>query len=233
VVFIFSLYLLSYHVTMRAKGKVKIEWSAQFAYAIGLLATDGCLSKNGRHISFVSKDKEQIDNFLAGLKIENHVGISISGTGIPAYRIQFSDVLFYDFLNVIGLFMAKSKTIGKLDIPDEFFFDFLRGCFDGDGTVYSYWGKRWRSSFMYYISFATASYDFMFWLRSTIQERLGILGHVKKDGKGSTYQLTYAKSDSSKIIEKMYENPHSLSLSRKKLKIAAILDIVHKQNTER
>lgn len=47
----------------KQKGKVKIEWSADFAYAIGLLASDGCLYNDERHINFTSKDIEQINNF--------------------------------------------------------------------------------------------------------------------------------------------------------------------------
>jgi hypothetical protein len=79
---------------------------------------------------------------------------------------------------------------------------------------------------MFYISFATASHIFMTWLRDSIYERIGVSGHVKKDGKGATYQLTYAKSDSIKIIRSMFKNSKSLSLSRKRLKIKKILAIV-------
>jgi len=211
----------------KPKGKVKIKWSPDFAYAIGLIATDGNLSKDDRHISFVSKDKEQILNFLKGLKITVPISKSFSGyRGKIAFRVQFSDVNFYQFLNSIGLFGAKSKTIGELKIPDEFFFDFLRGCFDGDGTIYSYWDKRWKSSFMFYVSFITASVVFVSWLRNSIYKHTSVFGHLKKDGRGITYQLTYAKSDSLEILKKMFRHKKILSLSRKKLKIEKILAIV-------
>ena len=47
----------------KPKGKVKIKWSADFAYAIGLIMTDGNLSPDGRHLCFTSKDIEQINNY--------------------------------------------------------------------------------------------------------------------------------------------------------------------------
>jgi hypothetical protein len=47
----------------KPKGKVKIVWSSNMSYAIGLLTTDGCLSSDGRHILLTSKDKEQLNNF--------------------------------------------------------------------------------------------------------------------------------------------------------------------------
>src|SRR3989344_3085183 len=214
----------------KPKGKVKIRWSSNFAYGIGLIATDGNLSKNGRHITFTSKDLEQIENFLVSLKIKVFIGRTVSDhKNFYSHRVQFSDVLFYKFLNSIGLFSNKSKTIGKITVPSKYFFDFLRGCFDGDGTIYSYWDKRWKNSFMFYISFATASFDFMNWLRFEIKKQLFVSVHVKKDGRGSTYQLTYAKKDSEIILKKMYENVNKLCLSRKKLKTMSILAIVGKQ----
>lgn len=213
------------------KGKVRIEWSPNFAYAIGLLATDGSLSKNGRHISFVSKDLEQISNFMKTLSIEVYVGKTFSGNnGNYAYRVQFSDVLFYRFLNSIGLFSNKSKTIGEVAIPPELFFHFLRGCFDGDGTIYSYWDKRWKSSFMFYVSFVTASQGFCEWIRLELCDRLGVFGHVKMDKESSTYQLTYAKAESKKILAEMYKDPHQICLSRKRLKSGRILCIMSERD---
>ena len=135
----------------KPKGKVKIKWSANFAYAIGLLVTDGCLSTDSRHIVFVSKDKDQIENFLFCLDLKTKIGKKNRNRKNEAYQTQFGDVLFFKFLESIGLSQAKSLTVGKIDVPDKYFFDFLRGCFDGDGYSYSYWDPRWRSSFMFYV----------------------------------------------------------------------------------
>lgn len=209
---------------MRPKGKVNIEWSANFAYAIGLIVSDGSVSKNGRHISFVSRDEEQIHNYLTALNIFVNHDITNSGyKGILAYRIQFSDVLFWEFLNSIGIHPAKSKTIAEVAIPPEFFFDFLRGEFDGDGCFYSYWDKRWRSSFMFYVSFASGSKTFVEWLQSMIAEQLGIKGHIAVTKSRGYYQLRYAKAEGLILINKMYENKDNIHLSRKRLKIDKIL----------
>jgi hypothetical protein len=66
---------------MKPLKKTKIKWSSNFAYAIGLLVTDGNLSKDGRHIELTSKDKEQIINFIYCLKIRNNkIGTKYSST---------------------------------------------------------------------------------------------------------------------------------------------------------
>jgi len=64
---------------MKPLGKVKIKWSSEFAYALGLLATDGNLSPDGRHFDFTSKDKEQLRNFMKCLGIKVKIGYKISG----------------------------------------------------------------------------------------------------------------------------------------------------------
>jgi hypothetical protein len=211
----------------KPKGKVKIEWSADFAYAIGLIVTDGCLARYKGMITFTSKDIEQIENFLRCLKITAKIIRHHSGTTTNlAYRVQIGDVLFHEFLKSIGITPAKSLTIKEVKIPDEHFFDFLRGAFDGDGCTHSYWDPRWKSSFMFYTIFASASKDYLLWLQAEISMRLGITGHITKAKTQKCMQLKYAKADSVKLLNIMYYSPEVTHLSRKKLKIDQMLAIV-------
>ncbi len=214
----------------KPKGKVKIEWSPEFAYAIGLLATDGNLSNDGRHFDFTSNDKEQLRNFMACLGIKVKIGYKKSGfTGRKSPRIQFGDVNFYQFLVKIGLMPRKSRIIAELDIPNRYFFDFLRGHFDGDGTFYFYWDPRWRSSFMFYTVFISASKTHIDWLRRRLFEALGIKGHIGKDREKSIYQLKYAKAESLILLPKLYYNNRVVCLSRKRKKIEKALAVEGKK----
>lgn len=211
----------------KPKGKVEIKWSSNFAYAIGLLATDGCLSSNGRHIILTSKDKEQLENFLECLKIEVRLGRKIGGSGQTALVVQFSDVLFFKFLESIGMTKAKSLTMSKLLIPEKFFFDFLRGCFDGDGCSYSYWDPRWKSSYMFYISFASGSKKFVSWLQDEIEKKMKIKSHLTASNKNNPYyQLRYSKYAAVALVREMYSKKNKISLSRKRLKINKSLGIM-------
>lgn len=212
---------------IKPKGKVRKDWSPNFAYALGLLATDGCLLNDGRHIDITSKDTEQLKNFLVCLNIKNKITKKTSGKGERLYsRVQFGDVVFYKFLLDIGLMPAKTKILGALKIPDRYFFDFLRGAFDGDGTFFSYYDPRWKSSFMFYTAFASASHSFIDWLRTEIFKKLGIKGHISKNRNSITEQLKYAKKESLKILGRMYHAPNVICLRRKRLKIEKALSIV-------
>jgi len=122
----------------------------------------------------------------------------------------------------------KSLVMGKILIPDKYFFDYLRGYFDGDGSFYSYKDSRWRSSYMYYISFASGSLEYIKWLQSKICLFTNCKGHItfSKRSKGKCYQLKFAKKEATKIISLMYQNTAKPYLQRKYLKIKRALAIV-------
>src|SRR3972149_1568778 len=101
-------------------------WSSDFAYAIGLLTTDGNLSSDGRHISLVSKDLEQIENFKRILKLKNKISLrgSTYSKSRKYYSLQYGDVKLYRFYLSIGLHPNKSRTLNEIYIPDKYFADF-------------------------------------------------------------------------------------------------------------
>lgn len=208
------------------KRIINETWNANLAYAIGLLATDGCLSSDGLLIDLTSKDKEQLLNFSKCVGVNFKIGRKYNSQGDECLRIQFKNKIFYDFLISVGLTPRKSLTMGKLAIPDKYFFDFLRGCFDGDGSFYSYWDPRWRSSHMFYLTLNSASRIHILWLQEKINTSLKTKGHISKSQrKGSIYSLRYAKHETLEIIKKMYYSTGVICLSRKRIKIQKALRV--------
>ncbi len=206
-------------ISARFKQKVKIEWSHPFAYAIGLITSDGCLSSDYRHILFASKDQELIEKFKGALRLGNKIGKNRRGGEVEKkyFHIQFGDKIFYQFLNSIGLYRAKSRTIQSVLVPLIYFPAFLRGLFDGDGCFYSFWDKRWPASFGFQVSFPSASLLFVMWLKDHLSKLYGVKGFIRK-GDG-VFNLQYVKGDSRKICSIMYSNAGELYLSRKYKKI--------------
>ncbi len=206
-------------------GRVNCKWSPALCYSIGLLATDGNLSGDGRHIDLTSKDKEQIGTFQNCLELHD-IKIDRKASGYTKrkdyYRIQFSDSKFHGWLTGIGITPRKSKTIGQVKIPAKYFFDFLRGCFDGDGCIYSYWDPRWKSSYMFYTVFTSASIKFLEWLRQSIEKLAAIEGRITTGGRG-TYQLRFAKAGTMALLNKMFYSANVPHLKRKYEKAQKII----------
>ncbi|PIP30824.1 hypothetical protein COZ22_02265 [bacterium (Candidatus Howlettbacteria) CG_4_10_14_3_um_filter_37_10] len=202
----------------------EIKWSSDLAYAVGLITADGCLSKDGRHIELTSKDIEQLENFQKCLGIKVKIGWKTSGYNDQRHtRVQFGDVVLYRWLLSIGLKPNKSKTLGPLKIPNKYFFDFLRGYFDGDGSTYSYWDPRWKSSFMFYLQFVCGSKEYLNWLQKSIKSLAGVDGTIGRATR--CYNLVYAKKASKEIIQHMYKNEKSIFLTRKRDKINNALQV--------
>ena len=220
----------------------EFTWSPELAYAVGLITTDGNLSKDGRHIAMRSSDYDQLENFRKSLKLSNKIGApKISGpyTKKICYRLQFGDVEFYRWLLHVGLFPAKTYTIGPLQIPDEFFRDFLRGHLDGDGTIVGYqdaYNAFKNAKYVYtrlFVRFISASRTHMEWIQSNIKKLLGLKGDFfeacsKRKSRVSIWQLKYMKKESIKLLSWLYYAPDLLCLERKRQKAERLLEIVSK-----
>lgn len=205
----------------KPKPREQIQWSQKIAYAVGLIATDGCLYNDGRHINFTSKDLKLINTFKNCLGLKNKISTKRGGfnKNSQCYFVQFGNVSFYQFLIDTGLMPAKSKTMGAITIPKKYLPDLIRGLFDGDGSFYSYYDKRWKSSFLFYITFVSASKRHLDWLRKVIRQLVSIDGHGVDLPHGGVYQLKYAKKEAIKLIKTLYYSKDVPCLERKREKV--------------
>lgn len=203
------------------KREVDIKWSNNLAYCVGLIASDGNLSKDGRHITFVSKDLDLIKTFNSCLNLENKISVKNSGYDRNAryYYVQFGNVMLYRWLNNVGLKPNKSKTIGILHIPNKYFFDFLRGLLDGDGCVHSF--RHPESKYpQIRLRFTSGSKNFLTWLKNKIFALLSIKGKIATVPRA--YELIYYKQNSIELLKLIYRRAN-VFLGRKFEKAKTLL----------
>ncbi len=194
---------------------MKINWSPQFAYAIGLITTDGNLSKDGRHMNMTSKDIDLIMVFKKCLGLSNTIGRKSRGKSKEKkyFQVQFGDINFYNFLVSIGLSPAKSKTLSPLNIPDDYFSDFLRGCIDGDGSIGVFRHPESEHGQLR-VRLCSASRNFLQWVKDKISSIYSIEGGWVET-KNSISVLVYAKADSIKLLNFVYYPEVDYYLKRK------------------
>lgn len=204
----------------------EMEWDKDFAYVVGLIATDGNLSPDGRHISLTSKDRKLVLFVKKVLAPRAKIGIKKDRPDSPRryYVVQWSSREQYQYFCSIGITPKKSLTIKKVNVPEFLYVHFLRGVFDGDGSFYAYYDKRWKNSYQYYTVFSSASKAFIDWLRTSNHRYYGIVGHISRGGR--MFQLRYGKGESATLLEKMYHGSRILYLKRKRLKILRSLGIM-------
>ncbi len=198
---------------MKPLAKVSCKWSSNLAYVVGLIVTDGNLSKDGRHINFTTKDYELALNFKIFLGLTNMIGKKARAVEKEKkyYFLQFGDIIFYNFLLDIGLMPKKSKIIKSIDIPKKYFFDFLRGCIDGDGNIQE--SSHPESQYLQLrVRIFSASKAFLLWLQSEL-DKYSINGKIRPQTR--VYMLVYGMESSKKLLKKVYYKGFKGCLQRK------------------
>ena len=211
-----------------------MQWSPRIAYAVGLIATDGCLIGNGRHIAFVTQDEDLMHTFLSCIDhTEQRYRKELTRAGRDLYRIQLSDANLYRWLVSVGLTPRKSLTLGAIDVPAEFFPHTVRGLLDGDGSVYvamhrptvrtfpDYWYERLRTLF------TSASHAHILWLRERIRGAYHLVGSVesvRRAGRHDLFRLVYEKRESLTLLSSLYADSSAPCLLRKKAKWLGYLE---------
>jgi hypothetical protein len=202
----------------------EIEWSSALSYLVGLIATDGCLTR-GRTITFTSADRELVQTFLDLLGRQNKISTCRTRTGGIAYRTQVGDVGFYRWLKQIGITERKSLTLGPIAVPDDRLIDLTRNLLDGDGSIINQMVRadtkdsptyRWE---LFSARFVSASRVHVEWLRERIGRSLGLVGYVgtnrTKDGR-VCYVLRYGKPASLALLTELYRDRLAPCLVRKR-----------------
>ena len=196
------------------------------AYAVGLAATDGNLSGDGRHMSFISKDRDLVETFRRCLQLVTPVRTIRTRTGGTVYRVQWCDRRLYDWFIALGLTPAKSLRLGRLDVPDECLADVFRGCIDGDGTVLVYTDRSHamtKDRYVYerlYVSLVSASLAFIEWIQAAAERLAGVSGAIheqRRAGRRPIWVLRYAKAESIRVLAWMYYASDVPCLLRKRV----------------
>jgi len=151
------------------------SWSPEMAYVLGLIITDGCISKTGT-VSLSMNDKD---------------------------------------LDKLCVVPRKSLIVKFPKVPGSFLPDFIRGVFDGDGSVFY---DRRRPKFPLRSKFVSSSEDFIGKLQLSL-ESLGMPKRTiykQKTKNGWSYMFIYDHKNSMKLFEILYKNDENrLFLDRK------------------
>ena len=179
-------------------------WSNNMAYILGFWYADGCIYGGKMFdITLHKKDKYIIKKIAQEL---DYQGPILDYVDRQVCRINFSCKVIYNDLIALGGTETKSKTLQFPNIPIEFLPDFIRGYFDGDGSVYNVKGKRINTNF------ACGSNKFLQSLLQLLKKEAGIEGGSISIANQS---LTFGKKDSIKLGNYIYQNNPELYLLRK------------------
>ena len=194
------------------------------AYVLGLLYSDGSNnpSKSTVSISLQKEDKELLEQVRLLLKSDKpleYLDYSNKKDFGYTYKDQYRLLIFSkhicDAIEKLGVVKNKSLIIDYPNfISDELMPHFVRGVYDGDGSVYMQCKNDNNHAVTVTI---TATNNFCIGLKRVVEETLGIACHIYDASchNGITKVFTLSgRNVARKFLDWIYENP-TIYLQRK------------------
>jgi len=211
---------------MRYKHNLDIlffkKWSPNMAYILGYIYADGCILRNRYRLKIASCDKSHLRSILYIMKSNYPMLANWSeNRKRPNYcSIVDRKSVYFDLVK-LGLIPRKSKVAKFPSVPKKYFFHFLRGYFDGDGSVYydrPHINRGDKKYIRLNTSFTSASYDFLDTLQKLISKKLNIV-QQRLSKNYDAFRLKYSTKDSLKLLKQLYKNSSALLKLNRKYKI--------------
>lgn len=188
------------------------SWTPEMAYVLGLLITDGCITKSGT-VSLCINDRDLLEKVKKVMGAKHNIKLSKHQKGL--YQFYFTRVKLTKDLERLGVVPRKSLIVKFPCVPVELLPDLIRGVFDGDGSVF--FDKR-RPNFPLRSKFMSSSTDFIEGLQKSL-ENLGMPKRTiykQKTKNGWSYMFIYDHRNSVKLFQILYKNvQNGLFLERK------------------
>jgi hypothetical protein len=194
--------------------------SDEKAYWLGLLFADGYVRKrkqfNGKHkqggvvgISLKNGDEYLLEKLIIDLGSTYKLTKQIKD-GFLSYKLEINSSKMADDLIKLGCVPNKSLVLLPPNLDDEFISHFIRGYFDGDGSIGKY-GGRIKFSLL-------GTNDLLTWILNYFKNK-GMKTTPKISKKKNIYSIQVnSKSDIELIENNLYNSSGKYYLKRKKEK---------------
>lgn len=201
-------------------------WTPAMAYVLGIIYTDGCLVKPIGPVKFrvtIGQKEPELLEKVRALMGSNALIRYRPARGVAgALHTMFIDNLdVYRDLQALGLTENKSLTLSFPKIPSGLVRHFIRGCWDGDGSVYLEGNDTYKPC----ASYVSGSNNFIEQLVRHLVE-LGLPDrtiHKSTRSKNPSYYFRYSGQPCAKLYHVLYDGvDESIYLTRKHERFKAI-----------
>ncbi|MFW6030879.1 MAG: LAGLIDADG family homing endonuclease [Halanaerobiales bacterium] len=178
------------------------KWSPEMAYVTGFIAADGYVNEDEHKLDIGLKksDKKLLEDINKVMECDKTLY-----TDAIKVRLSIVNHKIVDDLVNMGIVQAKSLTLRFPKVPGKYLSHFVRGYFDGDGTIGQSHNKpRLR---------ILGTHEFLINMRNQISKTIGVnpnKPHVKEN----IYTLSYSGSTAMKVLNWIYKDA-TIYLERK------------------
>lgn len=219
----------------RALHKNKEYFSAQssnMAWIVGFLAADGYVSQKGNVISIAlsSADREILERIKAEIEIENSIHDFTNKDGFKYSELSWTCKEHREELKKYSIVPRKTFILKPpLNLDKQFWLDYIRGYFDGDGSVnfIEVNGKKHYVALRWQVCSATP--EILDFILDTLESygipKVSIQSQKKKNS--LLYTIQYSTNSTKKIYDILYSTDSTIFLARKKKHFEEIVEKIN------
>jgi len=194
------------------------QWSPVMAYVLGFWFADGYMRKEKSYRMVVVSNDVQILEAIRDAMGSNHPIVS-RRISDRSSSIVFHSKRLYDGLLMRGGMRRKSHFIRFPAVPQEYIRDFIRGYFDGDGSVFFVEYIRTKDRRLtreMRTNFTSGSRKFLEDLMAVLNQEIGLSEKtIGIYNGGLSLKLGYGMKDSDALLRYMYYEGFPIGLQRK------------------
>ena len=188
--------------------------SHNMGWILGFLASDGTigLKNNQIKIGISAKDKEILEKIKTEIQIENDIKSYTTNKGFDVVELSWTCQQHKKDLSRYNIVPQKTYLLKPpVNLSKEYWLDFLRGYFDGDGCIS---GNEKSICF----SIGSCTKEILQWFIDFLYEDYHIPKvkiHEDKRNIHTYYYFQYSTNASKQIYSLLYNSSDSLYLKRK------------------
>jgi hypothetical protein len=183
------------------------EYTEESCYWAGFLAADGNVDSKGRiRLMLKYDDLLHLEKFKSYLK-STHT-ISSNTTKYNRCSFEFTNKDMCEVLDInFNIVPNKTETIEfPKCIPENMLRHFIRGYFDGDGSICESFSNINSITATLYTTFCSGSYTFIKYLYDILAQTINVGGHLQNFNTGKKWQIKYNTLDSIKLLNFIYKD---------------------------
>jgi hypothetical protein len=188
------------------------KWSHNMAYVLGLWFADGCIYNNIFNISLQEKDRYLLEDILNAMQSNYRLRKTMNN-----YCFEITSPTIIKDIEKLGGCKRKSLIVKFPHIAKKYLPDFVRGYWDGDGTIHTHNKKRGIST--YYISgCVSGSKKFIYGLNVVLKSNIpNIRPAIRMENRNGNiyYRIEMGYNDTRRLRDFMYQNNPKLKMLRK------------------
>lgn len=183
------------------------EYTEYSCYWAGFLAADGCVdSKNRVRVMLKYDDVNHLEKLRTFLVSTHAISVNTDKYNRCSFEVTSAHICSVLEINFNIVPNKTNKLEFPSHIPKKWLVHYLRGYFDGDGSICESFSNKNSITASLYATFASGCKNFSETLFKYLSTELNLGGHLQEFKDSIKWQLKYNTNDALVLLNYMYKD---------------------------